>query len=86
MEPWQLTEYHASVGLLAVMLAICLPARAATLTATFSNVTAGANINLTAEGEIDWVHWGLYTETSLDRKAGVVPQISDFVLLLLHPA
>src|SRR5262249_53923247 len=25
--------------------------------------------------------WGLYTETSLDRKAGVLPQISDFAVL-----
>src|SRR5262249_15924735 len=40
-----------------------------------------SDIDLTAEGKIDWVHWGLYTETSLDRKANVVPQISDFVLL-----
>jgi hypothetical protein len=38
-------------------------------------------VNLTTEGEIDWVHWGLYTETSLDRKAGVVPQISDYTLV-----
>jgi hypothetical protein len=51
------------------------------LSGSFSNVAAGAVVNLTAEGEIDWVHWGLYTETSLDRKAGVVPQISDFTLL-----
>lgn len=51
------------------------------LSGSFSNVAAGAVVNLTAEGEIDWVHWGLYTDTSLDRKAGVVPSISDFTLL-----
>jgi hypothetical protein len=51
------------------------------LSGSFSNVAAGAVINLTSEGEIDWVHWGLYTETSIDRKSGVVPQISDFTLL-----
>jgi hypothetical protein len=44
-------------------------------------LTAGAIVNLTREGEIDWVHWGLYTETSLDRKANVVPQIGDFTVL-----
>ena len=23
-------------------------------------------VNLTSEGEIDWVHWGFYKETSTD--------------------
>lgn len=45
---------------------------------TLTTIPAGNVVNLTGEGEIDWVHWGLYTETSLDRKASVVPQISDF--------
>jgi len=35
-------------------------------------------VDLTSEGPLDWVHWGLYTETSLDRKATVSPLISDF--------
>jgi hypothetical protein len=51
------------------------------LSGSFSSITAASVVNLTSEGEIDWVHWGLYTETSLDRKVGVVPQISDFALL-----
>lgn len=51
------------------------------LSGSFSNIAAGSAIDLTREGEIDWIHWGLYTETSLDRKAGVVPQISDFTVL-----
>jgi hypothetical protein len=49
-----------------------------TLSASYAIVPAGSVVDLTAEGEVDWVHWGLYTETSLDRKASVVPQISDF--------
>jgi hypothetical protein len=48
------------------------------LSASFATVPAGSVVDLTSEGEVDWVHWGLYTETSLDRKANVVPQISDF--------
>jgi len=48
------------------------------LSGSFSSIPAASVVNLTSEGEIDWVHWGLYTETSLDRKANVVPQISDF--------
>src|SRR5437879_132236 len=51
------------------------------LTGTYSGVPTGSNVNLTAIGPIDWVHWGLYTESSLDRKDGVVPQIDDFTLL-----
>jgi len=53
----------------------------ATLTGTSTSVPQGTNVNLTAVGPLDWVHWGLYTETSLDRKAGVTPLISDFTLL-----
>ncbi len=54
---------------------------AATLTGSFSSIPKGTVINLSAAGPVDWVHWGLYTATSLDRKAGVTPQISDFIPL-----
>jgi hypothetical protein len=39
------------------------------------------NVNLSTLGNVDWVHWGLYTESSLNRKAGVVPQISDYTVI-----
>jgi len=45
---------------------------------SYAAVPQGSNVNLTAAGPIDWVHWGLYTDTSLTRKAGVMPQIADF--------
>src|SRR6266568_3284397 len=51
---------------------------AGTLNASLSTLPSGAIINLTAAGPVDWVHWGLYTDTSLDRKGGVAPQISSF--------
>ncbi|MEP6662769.1 MAG: hypothetical protein ABJC04_03795, partial [Verrucomicrobiota bacterium] len=54
---------------------------AATLTGSFSPIAAGSNVNLTAEGKLDWVHWGLANETSLHRKATVLPQINDFVVV-----
>jgi hypothetical protein len=38
-------------------------------------------VDLTAIGKLDWVHWGLYTATSIDRKASVTPQISNFTVL-----
>ena len=51
----------------------------ASISGTFASIPSGSVVELTQEGQIDWVHWGLYTETSLNRKAGVVSQISDFV-------
>ena len=38
-------------------------------------------IDLTTEGTSDWVHWGLETNTSVNRKDGVSPQISNFTPL-----
>jgi hypothetical protein len=49
------------------------------LSATVS--TPALTTDLSSEGTVDWVHWGLFTETSVDRKTGVAPQISDYVLL-----
>jgi hypothetical protein len=40
---------------------------AATLTGSFSSVAQGSNVNLTAEGKLDWIHWGLYSDSSLNR-------------------
>ena len=67
--------------LVALILATGFCARAASLTGSFASIPQGADVNLTAEGSLDWVHWGLYTETSLDRKAGATPLISDFTIL-----
>jgi hypothetical protein len=40
-----------------------------------------AAVDLTAEGTADWVHWGLETSASVNRKAGVPARISDFTPL-----
>jgi len=63
--------------------AAVLSVSAGTLNVTFSSISTGAVVNLTTNGVLDWVHWGLETESSLDRKGGVVPQISDFTPV--HP-
>lgn len=62
---------------------VCLgpPGHAAILTGAFTPVPTGSNVNLTALGTLDWVHWGLYTDTSLNRKAGVASWINDFIPL-----
>src|SRR3989442_3507740 len=67
--------------LVAVLVATSSSAGAASLTGSFTSIPQGASVNLTVEGPIDWVHWGLYTESSLDRKAGVTPLISDFTIV-----
>ncbi|HTI97980.1 MAG TPA: Ig-like domain-containing protein [Dongiaceae bacterium] len=55
--------------------------RAGSLTGSYSSVAAGTDVNLTAAGKLDWVHWGLYTDTSVDRKATVTPSIGDISLV-----
>jgi Bacterial Ig-like domain (group 1) len=37
-----------------------------------------APVNLTTEGTADWIHWG---DASLNRKAGVSPQISNYTVV-----
>src|SRR6266702_373365 len=67
------------VLVLGLLSATSQPSRAAgSLSATNAPIPRGTVINLTAAGPVDWVHWGLYTDTSVDRKAGVSPQISNF--------
>jgi glycosyltransferase involved in cell wall biosynthesis len=65
---------------LAVLLCVAWVCRlgAATLDATFTGIDAGTDVNLTSEGTLDWVHWGLYTATTLTRKATVEPRLPSF--------
>jgi hypothetical protein len=51
------------------------------LEGSFSPIATGSNVDLTMTGKLDWVHWGLYTDSSITRKSGVSPAISDFSLL-----
>jgi hypothetical protein len=56
-------------------LLVCGRVSGATLSGSFTPVPQGSDVDLTAEGKVDWVHWGLLTETSVDRKAMVPPVI-----------
>ena len=58
--------------------AFATPLFAGTLSVTFDSVPEASVVDLTSEGKIDWVHWGLHTDSSLHRKAGVTPLIADF--------
>src|SRR6266566_2752585 len=80
-----MVEKSPAARLILLTLIVCallraaLGVRGATLSVTFTPIPQGTNVDLTAEGPLDWVHWGLYTDSSLDRKAGVTPQIPDFI-------
>lgn len=72
------------VKCLAALLVFLLPlvvTEGATLTGSFNSIATGSNVDLTAAGPTDWVHWGLDSDVSVNRKDGVVPQISDISLL-----
>ncbi len=58
---------------------------AGTLTASFSPVVSGSNIDLTVLGKRDWVQWGMGGDYSLNRKASVTPLISNFALISQNP-
>lgn len=42
-------------------------------------------VNLTLEGSGDWIHWGLTSESSTNRKAGVTPMIGTFSIVGTGP-
>ena len=54
---------------------------AGTLNGSFSSIATGSNVNLSVAGKLDWVHWGLYTDTSVNRKADVTAQIGNFITI-----
>lgn len=56
-------------------------ASSATLTGNFTAHSAGASIELTPSGPVDWIHWGRFTEFAYDRKAGALSAISDFSVI-----
>ena len=49
---------------------------AATLSGSFATLAPGTTVDLSAEGQLDWGHWGLVTEWSYNHKYGVAPQIT----------
>src|SRR5689334_9653358 len=70
-------------GALALALCFCVTkvAMGGVLQGSFSPIETGSNVDLTMTGALDWVHWGLYTDSSITRKSGVPQVIGDFSLL-----
>jgi hypothetical protein len=56
-------------------------ATAGTLTMTRTQTTTATSFHLSAEGDLDWAHWGSFTVTDFDHPAGVTPQISNYTPL-----
>src|SRR5262249_15155744 len=70
------------LGLILVPMALtAAQSNGGMLSGSFSPIIPGSNVNLSAIGKLDWVHWGLYTDASVTRKASVLPLINNFKLL-----
>ena len=59
--------------------------QAGSLSGAYTVLASASTINLTAEGLIDWAHWGYSTPTSFNHLAGVTSQISNFTLIGTGP-
>src|SRR5438874_4678994 len=58
-------------------VALAVSSRAATLSGTFTAVSAGTAVDLSSAG-MEWAQWGL--DTGVNRKAGVSSQIADVIV------
>ena len=67
--------------LLFCFLLLSSSSRAASLTGDFASIPRNSVIDLSEVGSVDWVHWGLYTVTSLNRKSSVTPRIGNFTVV-----
>ncbi len=70
------------VGPLSFLLVVSGSLRAASLSGNFVSTPRNSVINLSEVGSVDWVHWGLHTATSLNRKSGVEPRIGNFSVVM----
>ena len=65
-------------ALLAAFFVLVVPGRGdgATLSGSFIPLPSGTNVNLSAEGQLDWGQWGLVNAFSYNHKYGVAQQIT----------
>jgi len=60
-------------------------AHGSALSVSFSGLPAGTMEDLTADGALDWAHWGLTTTNSFDHKNGVPNLIGNYSVVGLNP-
>ncbi len=58
-------------------------ATAATLSGSYEVVPSNSVVDLTAQETLDWVHWGLKGDSSIDRKAAARPSIETFAPIIV---
>jgi hypothetical protein len=51
------------------------------LSCSYATLAPNSIVSLTANGPADWVHWGLYTEASVNQKFGAQSQIGNLTPL-----
>ena len=57
------------------------PACGSILSCTYATLAPNSVVSLTTNGPQDWVHWGLYTETSVNQKFGVQSEMGQLTPL-----
>src|ERR1051326_7626873 len=73
-----LPRFHTLTLLTLFVACAC---NASDLTGSFSLVPPGTEINLSAEGRVDWAHWGLDATNIFNHKATASQQISNVVVI-----
>src|SRR4051794_13283865 len=72
-----MTTLRAGLVLFALAILTTAPLRAAILTGSVA--PPPASVDLTTQGNTDWIHWGRTNVNDVDRKAPGLPQISNFI-------
>ncbi|HEU0009956.1 MAG TPA: Ig-like domain-containing protein [Verrucomicrobiae bacterium] len=75
------------LGLWGLLLAglVSLSASAAMLEVNLTPLPDGAVVNLSTEGPLDWVHWGLAAPLDLNRHSGITPVIPNIAVIGTAP-
>jgi len=60
-------------------------ANGAALSVSYSGLPPGWGEDLTADGALDWAHWGLSSTNSFDHKSSVTPLIGDYSAVGTNP-
>jgi len=71
-----MSNIRAGAALVALTILTAAPLHAALLTGDLA--ASPANVNLTTQGNTDWIHWGLTNASDVNRKSTRLSQISTF--------